>query len=82
MLDMFRDGRCLPLRASLYIEDLYNGQYVVDMVLPDEDSKFLLCIRSSALHVRVGTELFLELYYPPTVFIANLDLTKGFHLIT
>ncbi|KAJ8424630.1 hypothetical protein Cgig2_032810 [Carnegiea gigantea] len=34
------------------------------MWLPEEDSKFLLSIRSAVLPIRVGPELILEPYYP------------------
>jgi len=61
---IFRDGRYLSLRASSYRENSRNGQEVIDMGLPEEDSKFLSFIRSAVLPVRVGAELILELYYP------------------
>ncbi|KAJ8432611.1 LOW QUALITY PROTEIN: hypothetical protein Cgig2_032892 [Carnegiea gigantea] len=61
---IFRDGRYLSLRASSYHEDSRNGRDVIDMGLPEEDSKFLLSIRSAVLPVRVGAELILEPYYP------------------
>jgi len=61
---VFRDGRYLSLRASSYHKDSRNSLDVIDMGLPDEDSKFLLSIRSSVLPVRVGAELILEPNYP------------------
>jgi len=48
---VFRDGRHLSLRASSYREDSRNGRDVIDMGLLDDDSKFLLSIRSSVLSV-------------------------------
>jgi len=61
---IFREGRYISLRASSYREDSCNGQDIIDMGLPFEDSKFLLSIRFSVLHVCVGTKLILEPYYP------------------
>ncbi|KAJ8423893.1 hypothetical protein Cgig2_006230 [Carnegiea gigantea] len=46
---IFRDGRYLSLRASSYREDSRNGRDVIDMGLPEEDSKFFLSIRSAVL---------------------------------
>ncbi|KAJ8425617.1 hypothetical protein Cgig2_005296 [Carnegiea gigantea] len=61
---IFRDGRYLSLRASSYREDSRNGRAVIDMGLPEKDSKFLLPIRSAVLPIRVRAELILEPYYP------------------
>jgi len=61
---IFRDGRYLSLRGSSYHENSRNGQDVIDMGLPEEDSKFLLSIRSAVLPVHVEAELILEPYYP------------------
>jgi len=61
---IFRDGRYLSLSASSYRDDSRNGRDVIDMGLPEEDSKFLLSIWSAAVSVRVGAELILEPYYP------------------
>jgi len=61
---IFRDGRYPSLRAIFYHKGSRNGRDVVDMGLPEEDSKFLLSIRSAVLPVCVGVELLLEPYYP------------------
>ena len=61
---IFWDGRYLSLRASSYRKDSSNGRDVIDMGLPEEDSKFLLSIRSAVLPVCVGAKLILEPYYP------------------
>ncbi|KAJ8445647.1 LOW QUALITY PROTEIN: hypothetical protein Cgig2_009048 [Carnegiea gigantea] len=61
---IFRDGRYLSLRASSHHEDSHNGRDVIDMGLPEEDSKFFLSIWSVVLPVRVGAELILGPYYP------------------
>ncbi|KAJ8438299.1 hypothetical protein Cgig2_015042 [Carnegiea gigantea] len=54
---IFRDGRYLSLRASSYREDSRNGRDVIDMGLPEEDSKFLLSIRSTVLPQRSMMDL-------------------------
>ncbi|KAJ8424535.1 hypothetical protein Cgig2_025752 [Carnegiea gigantea] len=58
------DGRYLSLRPSSYREDSRNRRDVIDMGLPEEDSKFLLSIWSAVLPIRVGAKLLLEPYYP------------------
>ncbi|KAJ8424439.1 hypothetical protein Cgig2_003897 [Carnegiea gigantea] len=73
---IFRDGRYLSLRASSYREDSRNGRDVIDMGLPEEDSKFLLSIRSAVHPVRVGAELILEPYYPNR-FVRQFGFDQG-----
>ncbi|KAJ8428557.1 LOW QUALITY PROTEIN: hypothetical protein Cgig2_000421 [Carnegiea gigantea] len=41
-----------------------KGRDLVDINLLDENFKFLLCMRSSVLSIRIGSELLLEPYYP------------------
>ncbi|KAJ8424737.1 hypothetical protein Cgig2_027770 [Carnegiea gigantea] len=60
---IFSYGRYLSLRASSYREDSRNGRYVIDIGLPEEDSKFLLSIRFAMLLICIGVELLLEPYY-------------------
>ncbi|KAJ8426541.1 hypothetical protein Cgig2_002061 [Carnegiea gigantea] len=64
---IFRDGRYLSFRASSYHEDSRNGRDVIDMGLPEEDSKFLLSIRSAVLLVLLKAEGKLK---------SSLDLKK------
>ncbi|KAJ8423360.1 LOW QUALITY PROTEIN: hypothetical protein Cgig2_011621 [Carnegiea gigantea] len=61
---MFRNGQSVSFRASTFLERSSKGWDLVDMNLSDEDFKFLLSIRSSVLHVRIGSELLLAPYYP------------------
>ncbi|KAJ8433131.1 hypothetical protein Cgig2_004869 [Carnegiea gigantea] len=69
---IFRDGRYLSLRDSSYRED----SHVIDMGLPEEDSKFLLCIRSAIFPVRARAELILKPYYPNR-FVHQFGFDQG-----
>ena len=49
---------------------------MIDMGLPEEDSKFFLSIRSVIVPVRVGAELILEPYYP-NQFAPQFSFNQG-----
>jgi len=51
------DGKHPSLKASLYHEDSYNDQDVINVGLPEEDSKFLLSFQSFVLPVHVRAQL-------------------------
>ena len=67
----------MSFRARAFCEQSPKGRDLVDMKLSDKDLKFLLSIRSSVVHIRVGSELLLEPIIPIDLLV-NFDLTKVF----